>query len=41
MNGREYHCSVPKVKENGTASVLAEVGPNMSQLGSEKNLSLS
>jgi transposase len=31
--------TVPGVKENGAASVLAEVGPDMSQFGSEKNLS--
>ena len=40
-NGREYQFlqTVPGVKEKGAASVLAEVGPDMSQLGPEKNLS--
>lgn len=31
--------TVPGVKENSAASVLAEVGPDMDQFGSEKNLS--
>jgi transposase len=31
--------TVPGVKENSAASVLAEVGPDMGQFGSEKNLS--
>ncbi len=31
--------TVPGIKENGAASVLAEVGPDMGQFGSEKNLS--
>ena len=31
--------TVPGIKENSAASVLAEVGPDMSQFGSEKNLS--
>ena len=31
--------TVPGIKENGAASVLAEVGPDMDQFGSEKNLS--
>jgi transposase len=31
--------TVPGIKENGAASVLVEVGPDMGQFGSEKNLS--
>ena len=31
--------TVPGVKENSAASVLAEIGPDMGQFGSEKNLS--
>lgn len=31
--------TVPGIKENSAASVLAEVGPDMSQFGSERNLS--
>ena len=31
--------TVPAIKENSAASVLAEIGPDMGQFGSEKNLS--
>jgi hypothetical protein len=31
--------TVPGIKENSAASVLAEIGPDMGQFGSEKNLS--